>query len=104
MAPPFKRAEVDLIFSEGISRELDLIDAALNFGVIKQSGSWFSYGNERLSQGKDQLRQLLKEDTELEAKIRKRVEDMIAAQAIEAARPVESRKAPAAKKVAEATK
>jgi len=88
MAPPFRSAEVDLIFSEGISPELDLIGAALELGVIKQSGSWFSYGNERLSQGKDQLRQLLKEQKELSQRIRKHVVDLLNADAIEAARPL----------------
>ncbi len=102
MAPPFKRAEVDLIFSEGISPELDLIDMALEFGVIKQSGAWFSYGNERLCQGKDQLRQLLKDDKDVAAKIRKHVTDMNDAQFAEAACPVEDAKAPA-KKAAQAT-
>ena len=48
MAPPFKRVEVDLIFGEGISRELDLIDAALECAIIKQAGSWFSYGQRNL--------------------------------------------------------
>ena len=87
MAPPFKRAEVDLIFSEGISPELDLIGAALEFGVLKQSGSWFSYGTERLAQGKDQLKQLLKENKQMEAGMRKKVLEMIAAQSIKAAQP-----------------
>ena len=79
MAPPFKQAEVDLIFSEGISPELDLIGAGLEFGVIKQSGAWFSYAGERLAQGKDQLRLLLKEKKELALKIRKQLEQLLAA-------------------------
>ncbi len=88
MAPPFKKAEVDLIFSEGISPELDLIAAAVQFGVLKQSGAWFSFNTERLSQGKDQLRQVLKEDKQLFAKLRKAVDEAMAADKIEAARPV----------------
>ena len=102
MAPPFRKAEVDLIFGEGISPELDLIGAALEFGVIKQSGSWFSYGSERLSQGKDQLRLLLKEHKDVAVKIRKHVMDMIDAQSIQAAQLVE--KAPVAKKQVAAQK
>ncbi len=77
MAPPFKRAEVDLIFNEGVSKELDLIDAAVQFGVIKQAGSWFSYGNEKLAQGREQLKLLLREKKELAAVLRKKVLEVI---------------------------
>lgn len=77
MAPPFKRVEVDLIFSEGISRELDLIDAALEFGVLKQSGSWFSFGNEKLAQGREQVKQLLKENKEVAKAIYKKVQEVL---------------------------
>ncbi|MBA2306932.1 recombinase RecA [Candidatus Dependentiae bacterium] len=73
MAPPFKRVVVDLMFGEGISKELDLIDAALQYNVLKQSGSWFSYGTERLAQGRDQLKELLKENKELTAALLKKV-------------------------------
>ncbi len=95
MAPPFKRAEVDLIFGEGISPELDLIGAALLNDVIKQSGAWFSFNGERLSQGKDALRHVLKEDKQLFAKMRKVVVEKMAADSIVAARPAGK---PAAKK------
>lgn len=88
MAPPFKKAEVDLIFSEGISPELDLIAAAIEFGVIKQSGAWFSFNNEKLSQGRDQLRQVLKENKAMGEAIRARVVEMMNSQEIEAARPL----------------
>ncbi len=98
MAPPFKKAEVDLIFSEGISPELDVIGAALTHEVIKQSGAWFSFNTERLSQGKDQLRQLLKEDKQLFGTIRKAVVEKMKGQVVEAARPAE--KPAADKKVA----
>ncbi len=87
LAPPFRRVEVDLMFGEGISRELDLIDAGVDCGVIKQSGSWFSYGPEKLAQGRDQLRALLKENKELAAAIRTKVLDTLAIKAVEAAKP-----------------
>lgn len=86
MAPPFRRVEVDLMFGEGISRELDLIDAALECAIIKQAGSWFSYGAEKLAQGRDQLRTLFRENKELAATIRKKVVDVFTSRAIEAAR------------------
>jgi len=69
MAPPFKRVQVDLLYNEGISRELDLLDAALEFGVVKQSGSWFSMGSEKIAQGRDQVHQSLKTNQEFFKKV-----------------------------------
>lgn len=60
VAPPFKQVELDLLFSEGISKELDLLDAALHFKVITQSGSWFAFNDEKIAQGRDQVLQHLK--------------------------------------------
>jgi recombination protein RecA len=80
MAPPFKRVEVDLIFSEGISKELDLLDAGLLFDVIKQSGSWFSFGSEKLAQGRDQVCQAFKEDRVLMEKVYKKVQEAMGLQ------------------------
>ncbi|MEX0849739.1 MAG: recombinase RecA [Candidatus Dependentiae bacterium] len=61
VAPPFKKVEVDLIFGEGISKELDLLDAALFFNIIVKSGAWFSYKESKIAQGRDQALQYLKE-------------------------------------------
>ena len=61
MAPPFKRVELDLLFNEGVSRELDLLDAALHFGVIVQSGSWFSLDGAKFAQGREQALSYLKD-------------------------------------------
>jgi recombination protein RecA len=61
VAPPFKQVEIDLLFNEGISRELDLLDAALHYGVIVQAGSWFSVGKEKFAQGREQALAYLKE-------------------------------------------
>ena len=63
MAPPFKKVEIDLLFGEGISKELDLLDAAINFDVIQQSGAWFTFGAEKVAQGRDNCLKKLKEDT-----------------------------------------
>lgn len=65
VAPPFKKVEVDLLFNEGISKELDLIDAALETGIIEQSGSWFSFEGAKLAQGREQVCQLLKDNSEI---------------------------------------
>ncbi len=65
VAPPFKSVEVDLLFNEGISKELDLLDMALLRNVIKQSGSWFAFNDTKLAQGREQVVTLLKEDAKL---------------------------------------
>lgn len=65
VASPFKECEFDIMYGEGISKEGDLIDLAVNNGVIEKSGAWFSYGEERLGQGREKVRKLLKEDREL---------------------------------------
>jgi len=76
VAPPFREAEFDIIFGEGISRENDLIDLASNSGIIEKSGAWYSYGGERLGQGKENTRLFLKENpdllTQIEDEIRER--------------------------------
>ena len=65
VAPPFKSVELDLLFNEGISKELDLLDACLHYGVIKQSGSWFSFGERKIAQGRDQALRFLKDNKEI---------------------------------------
>jgi recombination protein RecA len=80
VAPPFKVVELDLIFSEGISKELDLLDASLHYNVIKQNGSYFAYEGANLAQGRDQVLQLLKTDVALADKIAANVRDVIAAE------------------------
>lgn len=69
VAAPFKKVEIDLLFSTGISKELDLLDAALYFKIIQQSGSWFSFGDKKLAQGREQAIKLLKEQPELAQEI-----------------------------------
>ena len=65
VAPPFKHVELDLLFNEGISRELDLLDASLFYGIINQSGSWFSFGEQKIAQGREQALAYLKENTDV---------------------------------------
>jgi recombination protein RecA len=64
VAPPFKTVELDLLFNEGISKELDLLDAALHCGIITQSGAWFSIGDEKFAQGRERALAYLKENPE----------------------------------------
>ncbi len=75
MAPPFKRVVVDLIFSEGISKEYDLIEAALQQNIIEQSGSWFSFEGEKLAQGRDQVASRLKSEPQLADRLLKKVKE-----------------------------
>ncbi|GIU82676.1 MAG: recombinase RecA [Acidobacteria bacterium] len=69
VAPPFHECEFDIIYDEGISREGDLIDLGVEHGVIEKAGTWFSYKGERLGQGRENLRKLLKQNKELCEKI-----------------------------------
>jgi recombination protein RecA len=69
VAPPFKRVELDLLFNEGISRELDLLDAALFYEVINQSGAWFAFDDLKLGQGREQVLAYLKQNQEVATKV-----------------------------------
>jgi recombination protein RecA len=69
VAPPFKVAEFDVMYGEGISKEGSLLDVGIEHGVIQKSGAWFAYGEERLGQGREKARQFLKENPELRERI-----------------------------------
>jgi recombination protein RecA len=69
VAAPFREAEFDIIYGEGISREGDLIDVGVEQGVLEKSGTWISFGGDRLGQGRENARQLLKENTDLRDKL-----------------------------------
>jgi len=73
LAPPFREAEFDVMYGEGISREGDLLDLAVEHKVIEKSGAWFSYGGERLGQGRENVKQFLKEHPETTRVIEERV-------------------------------
>ncbi len=77
VAPPFKSVEVDLLFNEGISKELDLLDAALHFKLVIQSGSWFSFEEAKMAHGREQVLQNLKSDKVLFDKIYQSVQATI---------------------------
>ena len=73
MAAPFREAEFDMMYGEGISREGDLIDLAVEHKIIEKSGAWFAYGGERLGQGRENVKNFLKEHTDLRQTIEDRV-------------------------------
>ena len=73
VAPPFRKAEFEILFGQGISKVGEIIDLAVEFDVIKKSGSWFSYGETRLAQGRDAVKQLMLDNPELCEEIESRV-------------------------------
>jgi len=73
MAPPFRVVDFDIMYGQGISKEGEIIDLGVNAGVIEKSGSWFSYNGERLGQGKENVRQLLKDNKALAAEIEQKI-------------------------------
>jgi recombination protein RecA len=79
VAPPFRSAEFDILFNEGISREGSLIDAALEYAILEKSGTWMSYGDQRLGQGRENVRNYLRENPTLSAEIEAKVREKAAA-------------------------
>lgn len=75
VAPPFRVAEFDIIFGEGVSQEGCLIDLGVEYGILTKSGSWFNYNEEKIAQGREKLRELLKENKELKAEIESKIRE-----------------------------
>ena len=80
LAPPFKKADFDIMYGEGISKSGELVDMASELDIIKKSGSWFSYGDTKLGQGRDSVKDLLKDNPELSAEIEKKIKEHFEAQ------------------------
>jgi len=83
VAPPFRSAEFDIVFGEGISKTGEIIDMGVELGIVQKSGSWFSYNSDKLGQGRDAVKQLLTDNPELaneiETKIREKIKEVQAA-------------------------
>jgi recombination protein RecA len=77
LAPPFRKAEFDIIYGEGISRILEIIDLAVEYNIIKKSGSWFSYGETKLGQGRDAVKKLLQDNPELSDELEKKIMEVL---------------------------
>ena len=73
LAPPFREAEFDVMYGEGISRTGDLLDLAVDKRIVEKSGAWFAYAGERLGQGRENAKQFLKDNPEVYAAIEERV-------------------------------
>ncbi|MDA0913064.1 MAG: recombinase RecA [Bacteroidetes bacterium] len=77
VAPPFRRAEFDILYGEGISKSGEIIDLGVDLNIIKKSGSWFSYGETKLGQGRDAVRSLLQDNPELQDELEGKIKDAI---------------------------
>lgn len=77
LAPPFKKAEFDIIYGEGISKTGELIDLGVELEILKKSGSWFSYGETRLGQGRDAVRNLLRDNPELSEELEVKIKEAL---------------------------
>jgi recombination protein RecA len=77
VAPPFKTAEFDIMYGEGVSKTGEILDLAVEFEIIKKAGSWFSYGETKLGQGRDAVKVLIKDNPELADELEQKIKDLI---------------------------
>lgn len=84
IAPPFKQAEFDIMYGEGISHEGCIVDLGAEFDIINKSGAWYSYGEVRLGQGKEKVKDFLKENPEMAAEIEAKIREHTIAKLVSA--------------------
>lgn len=77
VAPPFKTAEFDIMYGEGVSKTGEILDLAVEFEIIKKAGSWFSYGDTKLGQGRDAVKLLIKDNPELADELEQKIKELI---------------------------
>ena len=77
VAPPFQMAEFDIMYGQGISKVGEILDIGVNYGIIKKSGSWFSYGDTKLGQGRDAVKSLIKDNPELAEELEVKIKEAI---------------------------
>ena len=75
IAPPFREAEFDVMYGQGISREGEILDLAVKLDIIQKSGSWFAYGDKKIGQGRDKTKEFLRENPEFASNIEKQVRE-----------------------------
>ncbi len=80
LAPPFRKADFDILYGEGISQLGEIVDLGTDFNIIKKSGSWFSYGDTKIGQGRDAVKQILKDNPELYDELKAKVQEALKAQ------------------------
>jgi recombination protein RecA len=77
VAPPFKTAEFDIMYGEGVSKTGEILDLAVEFEIVKKAGSWFSYGETKLGQGRDAVKSLIKDNPELADELEQKIKASI---------------------------
>jgi recombination protein RecA len=77
LAPPFRKAEFDIMYGEGISKVGEIIDIGVEHNVIKKSGSWYSYGDTKLGQGREAVKNLLKDNPELSEELENKIKEKL---------------------------
>ena len=77
VAPPFRQVEFDLLFGQGISKMGEMVDIGVDAGILKKSGSWFSYGETKLGQGREAVKQLLADNPELQEEITAQIKEYL---------------------------
>ena len=92
VAPPFRIAEFDILYGEGVSKESELIDLGVKYGFVEKAGAWYSYGKDRIGQGKDNSRIFLKDKPEIAVELETKIRDIISAETKD---PVTDKKAKA---------
>lgn len=92
LAPPFKQAEFDIVFGEGISQQGCIIDMGVQYDIIAKSGAWFSYNGNKVAQGKEKMRQYLKDNPEVQAEIEAKIREAAKGGTEEAETPTEENK------------
>lgn len=83
VAPPFRIAEFDIMFGEGISKAGEIIDLGVEYNIIKKAGSWFSYGETRLGQGRDAVKQLILDNPELQEELENKIKETVTGESME---------------------
>ena len=97
VSPPFKMAEFEILYGEGISREGEIIEHGVNQGIIEKAGSWYSYGADRIGQGKENVRAYLKEHPDTAAEIEAKIRAALLPDTVAKSEPAEDAEAPVAK-------
>jgi recombination protein RecA len=77
VAPPFRKAEFDIMFGSGISKSGEILDLGVQYGIIKKSGSWFSYGDSKLAQGRDAAKRIIEDNPELADELEQKIMDKL---------------------------
>jgi len=77
VAPPFRKAEFDIMYGEGISKSGEIIDLGVDYGIIKKAGSWFSYGETKLGQGRESVKQVVIDNPELADELQQKIIDKL---------------------------